>query len=96
VNAVPFTVIGETAILDVLQVTCYWQVNAGACPSASVTVYNSADVDGTTYGENNPPFTFFMYPGYWTVPFEFYTVGVVVSESYHTASIVEIPLNYEC
>lgn len=90
-NAFAFTVISQTAILSAVEFVCHWQINAGACPSATVTLLQSADIDGTTYSENYPPNTFVISPAYWTIPVVFSTVGVVVTDSYHTASIVDVP-----
>jgi hypothetical protein len=88
VNAIAFTVIGQTAILDALGFVCHWQV--GPCPSATVTVSHSADIDGTIYSPQ--PFTFVISPDGWTIPLVYATVGVVVTDPYHTASIVDVPL----
>lgn len=94
-NANAFTVIDKTAILGAVEFVCHWQIDAGACPSATVTVFHSADIDGTTYGENYQPFTFFIYPDGWGITFVYSTVGVIVTDSYHTASIVDVSLNPE-
>jgi len=96
VNANAFTVIGQTAILGDIAFVCHWQINAEACPSATVTVFHSADIDGTTYGDSYQPFTFFIYPDGWAITLAYSTVGVVATNSYHTASIVDVPPNHEC
>jgi hypothetical protein len=72
-----------------MEFECYWQIYAGACPSAVVTLSNSLAIDGTTYSA--APITWGVYPAYWTITFFYTTVAVAVATTYHTAALVKRP-----
>jgi hypothetical protein len=80
-------VIHHTALLEGIEFNCFWLV--GPCSSASATIYNSAETDGTTY--SHPPIGIGIYPAYWTVPFLYTTIAVDIATTYHTAAIVRTP-----
>jgi hypothetical protein len=91
-GAIPFTVIHQTALLDSIVFKWLWLITA--CPSASATLYNVAEIEGATYSA--PPEGWNIYgdgAGPWTVSMTFAEVAIDIATTYHTATIVRIP-NY--
>lgn len=69
-----------------MQLVAHWQINAGACPSASVTLFGTGEIDGTTY--TNDDVTFFIFADGWGITFPYYEVSLDLASVFHTATIV--------
>lgn len=79
-------------MFDPISFDAHWKIDG--CPSSTVNLKATAEIDGTTYNPNTYP-PFLLFPDGWGLIFEYNDVSLDLASSFHTLTIVIFsPLNY--